>query len=701
MTEFSYNQEYLTKNGRPWFPIMGEIHYSRYPREYWKEEIQKMKAGGVDVISSYVIWIHHEEQEGEFDFGGQRNLRAFVNCCARANVYLFLRIGPWCHGEVRNGGFPDWLLQKPYEVRSNDPGYLAQVEQFYQQIFKQVKGLLWKDGGPIIGVQIENEYGHCGGLTGEPGEQHMRTLKEMAKSVGFDVPLYTATGWGGAVTGGMLPVMGGYCEAPWDQRITEIEPSGNYLFSYERNDHNIGSDYGLGYGLTFDPEKFPFLTAELGGGLQVTHHRRPVATGQDIGAMSLVKLGSGVNLLGYYMYHGGTNPKGKLSSLQESRETGYLNDLPELSYDFRAPLREYGQLSASYGEIKLLGTFVKDFGEALCQMPAYIPDTNSESADNYSDLRWSIRRKRESGYVFVNNYQRRHKMKAHNQVSLQVQLPEETLMYPLVDIKDKMYFFWPFNLDLAVSSISTVRLKFCCATPFCRLNQKSYVFYTDFDPAYCFENESERLMVDIVTLTRAEALMAYKIKLDQEYILINQGAVVAQDSPHSYKIYYRQTADFSVFPPLPYLPEGFEIVSQSGSDSLIQYREKTTTEQLKLTPTVRLQEETEEYCLYELQITGYLESAEDWFLQLFYEGDRAELFLDGQKIADDFYCGQPWEISLGRFACPETLMLKIFALSQEASVYLETWPLMGETGKACRLTTVTIEPEYSWNLHVD
>ena len=95
--------------------------------------------------------------------------------------------------------------------------------------------------------------------------------------------------------------------------------------------------------------------AELGGGLQVTMHRRPVAKGCDVGTMSTVKMGSGAGLLGYYMYHGGGNPEGKTVRLQESRATGYLNDLPEINYDFNAPIRRYGTISDSYREIKAAG----------------------------------------------------------------------------------------------------------------------------------------------------------------------------------------------------------------------------------------------------------------------------------------------------------------------------------------------------------
>lgn len=217
---YSYDEKSLIRDGKRWFPIMGEIHYSRYPEQYWKEALLKMKAGGVDIVSSYVIWIHHEEVSNDWDFStGNKNLRKFVETVKECGLKMFLRIGPWCHAEVRNGGFPDWFVKMMgNRIRTNNGEYLEEVEKFYTKIYEQVKDLLHKDGGPVIGIQIENEYGHCGGLTGEEGEKHMRTLTQMAKRIGFDVPYYTATGWGGAVTGGLLPVMGGYCDAPWDSK---------------------------------------------------------------------------------------------------------------------------------------------------------------------------------------------------------------------------------------------------------------------------------------------------------------------------------------------------------------------------------------------------------------------------------------------------------------------------------------------------
>lgn len=682
-TTFSYNEKYMLKDQKPWFPIMGEIHYSRYPREYWKESIYKMKAGGVDVISSYVLWIHHEEIEGEYDFTGDKDLRSFVETCKACDAYMILRIGPWCHAEVRNGGFPDWLLQKDFEVRTNDSAYLEEVRKFYSKIYEQVKGLLLKDGGPIIGLQIENEYGHCGGLTGEEGEEHMRILTQMAKEIGFEVPIYTATGWGGAVTGGLLPVMGGYCEAPWDQRLTDIEPSGNYIFTHERNDHNIGSDYGFGTGITFDMNKFPYLTAELGGGHQVTHHRRPIATSKDIGAMSMVKLGSGVNLLGYYMYHGGTNPKGKLSFLQESKETGSINDLPELSYDFRAPIRQYGQISETYKEIKLLTMFIKDFGSELCEMPATMPESNPLYPTNFTDLRTSYRHNGKSGYLFINNYQRRCQMAEHKNVVLTVPLKDETLTYPAIDVRNEDFFFFPFNMKLGEAWLKTA-----VVTPLCKLNNEdmtTYVFYGDKKP--CYQIEGELKQSELLTLSRQEAKNAWKIKLDKEYLIITEGAVLQTDK--GTQLIERGKAGLKAYPALKETPKGFVRKVDQGQFAVYEGKEEMMTSIV----SYKLLEETKEKKTYEINIGQRDQSANDLFIKLRYVGDSAKLYINDEYVDDHFYTGRSWEIGLKHFGFPKTLKVEIMPLQKNAEIFLEEWPTM-EKGYACELMSVEVMTEY-------
>src|ERR1039458_6999000 len=189
------NSRFLTHNGEPWLPVMGEFHFSRYPRAQWEEEILKMKAAGVNIVSTYVIWIHHEEVKGQFNWTAQRDLRAFTQLCAKHGLYVVARIGPWDHGEVRNGGLPDWVIQQG-PTRINDSVYLASVRDWYGQIGAELKGLLWKDGGPVVGIQLENEYSLRGPGA---GEAHILELKKIAISSGLDVPLYLITGWDNAV----------------------------------------------------------------------------------------------------------------------------------------------------------------------------------------------------------------------------------------------------------------------------------------------------------------------------------------------------------------------------------------------------------------------------------------------------------------------------------------------------------------------
>lgn len=687
MGEYGFNNRYLTKDNKPWFPIMGEIHYSRVRYNDWEEELYKMKAGNISVVSTYVIWIHHEEIEKEYDFSGNKNLHEFVKKIKEVGLKMILRIGPWSHAEVRNGGFPDWLLKKEYEPRTNDERYFAEVRRFYSKIYEQVSGLLDKDGGPIIGIQIENEYGHCGGLTGDEGELHMQTLTKIAKEVGFDVPLYTATGWGGAMTGGLIPVMGGYCEAPWDQRLTEIEPSGNYVFTHERNDHNIGSDFGFADGITFDIDKFPFLTAELGGGLQVTHHRRPVATASDIGAMTMVKLGCGVNLLGYYMYHGGTNPIGKLSTLQESKATGSWNDLPIYSYDFRAPIREFGQISDTFKEIKLFTYFAREFEEEFCKMDAHIPTNNPDKQDNLSDYRISVRDDGKSGYVFINNYQRRYDMKAHKDVEINVNIGDEIIKFPRIDIDNKEYYYFPINMRLGDNAI----VKKSLLSPLLKLNNdiKTYVFYDNNKGDY-MEIVGELKDCNILKISRKDALNAYKIVCDKEYLFISESPVI--DCGKSVKVMDTSINKIKVYPKpnfaidnyeYSYVEDGFAVYKFVGGDKM---------EFNKPLISFELSAKEDDYEEYTFHVKDYSGSA-DAIVELTYYGDRAELYINEKLVGDNYYLGDKYDISMKYYDYPDTFKIRIYPLMKEQKVFLEKWPKI-EGNSICEIVDVKIENEH-------
>ena len=249
--KIAVNNYYITINNKPFIPVTGEFHFSRYPHQYWDESIKKMKAAGITVIPTYVFWNLHEEEEGKFVWTGDKNLRQFIELCKKNGVYSIVRIGPFCHGEIRNGGLPDWLLGKPLNIRMNDPLYLSYVEKLYNEIGKQLKGLYYKDGGPIIGIQLENEYQHSAAPWGlaypeQPldftaserdrnvtqegvavstannpytalGNDHMKVLKSLAERAGMITPLYTATGWGNAaiVPNESIPVTAAYAYPFW------------------------------------------------------------------------------------------------------------------------------------------------------------------------------------------------------------------------------------------------------------------------------------------------------------------------------------------------------------------------------------------------------------------------------------------------------------------------------------------------------
>ncbi|HXS67895.1 MAG TPA: beta-galactosidase, partial [Candidatus Polarisedimenticolia bacterium] len=440
----------LLLNGKRWTPVMGEFHYTRYPENEWREELLKMKAGGIDIVSTYVFWIHHEEIEGQFDWSGRRNLRRFIQTCQETGLKAVVRCGPWDHGEVRNGGFPDWLLAKGWKLRSNDTNYLNKVKILYGEIAKQLHGLYWKDGGPIIGIQFENEY--------NGPAKHLLTLKKLGEEAGFDAPLYTRTGWntpsGKMPFGELVPLYGVYAEGFWDRTLTPM-PAGywkGFQFSKFRVDDATFTAIP-GHGGTPDPpdaDKYPYLTCEIGGGMMNSYHRRILFNPKDAEATTLVKLGSGSTLLGYYMYHGGVNPQGKLTTLMESQATKYWNDMPVKNYDFQAPLGQYGQVREQYHLLRRLHLFLHEWGPTLADMPPSMPDERPHGKNDCETLRWSVRSDGHSGFVFINNYERLRELPAKTNVQFTVNLTDGPLVFPQqpATIPSDACLIWPFHLNL-------------------------------------------------------------------------------------------------------------------------------------------------------------------------------------------------------------------------------------------------------------
>lgn len=460
---------WLTRGGRPWFPVSGEFHYSRCPEGEWEEELLKMKAGGVTAVASYVIWIHHEEIEGRVRFDGSRDLRRFAELCARHGLDFIPRIGPWSHAEVRGGGLPDWLLSRDCTPRTDDPAYLAPVRGWFAAIAEQLRGLDRGHGGPIIAIQIENE------LYDQPG--HLLTLKRMAQEAGLSAPMWTSTAWGGVQLppDELLPLYGGYPEAFW----TEADGGWpdtcrkHFFFTHQRDDEGIGADLRPTTVRGGDPDaladRFPWATCELGGGMAVAYHRRPRLDAADIGALGLTKIGCGSVWQGYYMFHGGTNPLGERTTLQESHATACPNDLPVLTYDFQAPLGEYGQRRPSYDELRLQHLMLADFGHLIAPMESVLPERLPDGQHDRETLRWAVRSEGAVGFLFVNNHQPHEPLPDHPDTSFTVEFPDcaraLTLPSSTVTVPAGAYFCWPLRLDVA-----GVRLEWATAQPVCTVD---------------------------------------------------------------------------------------------------------------------------------------------------------------------------------------------------------------------------------------
>ena len=431
----SVTNQMLMKDGKAWIPVMGEMHYSRVPCDRWEENLRKMKEGGIDVVASYVFWIHHEEQKGEFVFSGNRDIRRFIKLCHRTGLAFCLRIGPWAHGECRNGGFPDWLQHECTDIlRSRQEPYISYVRRYINKIAEQVKGL------SLFAIQIENE------LTRDP--DYIETVRQLVTEAGLHAPLYTATAWGRAkLPETVFPMYGAYPEAPWTNHIRELEPNPNYFFSLIREDGCIGSDIlGTSTNITDSRDDVPFMTCEMGGGNQITYHRRPIFCSRDIEALVICKLGSGMNLLGYYMYCGGLNPIG-LTTMQESKASGYPNDCPVISYDFQAPVGDMGQIRESYFRLSFIHSFLHSFGEMLAPMIAIMPDKAPSSKEDINTLRCALRSDGNSGFLFINNHIRLHKMPAHPAHSFNIVFNARTVSFSL-DIPEDSSFFIPVNISV-------------------------------------------------------------------------------------------------------------------------------------------------------------------------------------------------------------------------------------------------------------
>ncbi len=326
-------------DGKPFQIISGSMHYERIPRAYWRARLRMAKAMGLNAITTYVFWNWHEPKPGVYDFSGNRDVAEFVREAQQEGLYVILRPGPYSCAEWDFGGFPAWLLKDPtMVVRSRDPKFLAAARAWLLQLGKELAPLQIGNGGPIIAVQVENEYGSYG-----DDHVYMEDIHHMLVDAGFTkAQMYTADGVGN-VTRGSLPELPavinfgpGHAQKDF-AKLKQLRPNGPMMTG----------EYWDGW---FDHWGAPHASDNLD------------QQAKDLDWM--LRQGYSVSL---YMFHGGTS----FGWMNGANSNGKNYQPDVTSYDYNAPLDESGRPTAKYFRFRSI--IAKDTGKTPPPVPAVAP----------------------------------------------------------------------------------------------------------------------------------------------------------------------------------------------------------------------------------------------------------------------------------------------------------------------------------------
>jgi len=327
---------------KPFQIISGEMHPARIPAEYWRHRIQMAKAMGCNTIAAYVFWNYHESEPGKFDFQTEnRNIARFIHIVQEEGMWLILRPGPYVCAEWDFGGIPFYLLKIPdIKVRCMDPRYIEAVDRYITELALQVKDLQVTKGGPILMVQVENEYGSYGN-----DSRYTRWIQEMWKHSGIEVPFYTADGAtpfmleAGSLPDAAIGLDPGTSESDFAQ-ATKANP-------------NVPS---------FCSELYPGWLTHWGEKWQ-----RPEVASLLKDVKWLMDHKKSFN---FYVIHGGTN-FGYWAGANAFSPTQYQPDVT--SYDYDAPVNEMGQPTPKYFALRNLLATYQPTGQKGYSVPASMP----------------------------------------------------------------------------------------------------------------------------------------------------------------------------------------------------------------------------------------------------------------------------------------------------------------------------------------
>ena len=339
---FSLSKTDFLLDGKSFQIISGEMHPARIPVEYWRHRIQMAKAMGCNTIAAYIFWNYYESEPGKFDFKTENhNIAQFIRIVQEEGLWLILRPGPYVCAEWEFGGLPSYLLRIPdIKVRCMDPRYIEAVDRYIKELALQVKDLQVTKGGPILMVQVENEYGSYGN-----DRQYVRSVQEMWKKNGIEVPFYTADGATPfMLEAGSLPDaaigLDPAASAPEFEQATKANP-------------NVPS---------FCSELYPGWLTHWGEKWQRPDTARLI---RDVRWLMDNK-----KSFNFYVIHGGTN-FAYWAGANAFSPTQYQPDVT--SYDYDAPVNEMGQATPKYYALRNLLAKYRPSRQKLPAVPAALP----------------------------------------------------------------------------------------------------------------------------------------------------------------------------------------------------------------------------------------------------------------------------------------------------------------------------------------
>ena len=316
---FTTGDKTFLLNGKPFVVKAAELHYPRIPRAYWEHRIKMCKALGMNTVCLYVFWNIHEQEEGKFDFTGNNDVAAFCRLAQKNGMYVIVRPGPYVCAEWEMGGLPWWLLKKKdIRLREQDPYFMQRVEIFEKEVGKQLAPLTIQNGGPIIMVQVENEYGSYG-----KNKPYVSAIRDIVRKSGFDKVSLFQCDWSSNF------LNNGLDDLTWTMNFgtgANIDQQFKRLGEVRPNAPKMCSEFWSGW---FDKW----------GARHETRPAKDMVEGMD----EMLSKGISFSL---YMTHGGTS----FGHWAGANSPGFQPDVT--SYDYDAPINEYGHTTPKYFELR-------------------------------------------------------------------------------------------------------------------------------------------------------------------------------------------------------------------------------------------------------------------------------------------------------------------------------------------------------------